>query len=128
MNIKRISEIPGGPPALGPYSPVVAVDKLLFISGQTPFDPQVGRIVRGTVAEQTALVLANIGRALEAAGASKSDVVSCRIYLQDLNEENFRAMNAVYAEYFGEDKPARTTIGCQLLNMDVEIDAIALRR
>lgn len=128
MKIERITEVPGGPPALGPYSPVVVADGFLFVSGQTPFDPAVGRIVRGTVAEQTALVLANIERALVAAGATKEDVVCCRIYLQDLNEENFRAMNAVYAEFFGEHKPARTTIGCQLLNMDVEIDAVAARR
>jgi 2-iminobutanoate/2-iminopropanoate deaminase len=128
MNITRISEIPDGPPALGPYSPVVLADNFIFISGQTPYDPAQGRISRGTIAEQTQLVLANIERALTTASATKADVVSCRIFLNDFNEENFKAMNAVYGRFFGEHKPTRTTVGAQLLNMDIEIEAIAVRR
>jgi len=128
MKIERILEIPGGPPALGPYAPVVAANDFLFVSGQTPFDPAAGQICRGTIAEQTALVLANLKRVVEAGGGTIADIVQCRIYLQDLNKENFEAMNRVYGEFFGENKPARTTVGCQLLGMDVEIEAVAVRR
>ena len=125
MSIKRISEVPGGAPALGPYSPGVIANGLYFISGQTPYDPAAGGIVRGSIAEQTSLVLQNLDRTLAAAGCSKADVVSCRVFLQELTSANFQEMNAVFAEYFGESKPARTTVGLQLLNMDVEIEAVA---
>ena len=116
----------GSPPALGPYSlGVVAEGKFVFVSGMTPFDPATGKIERGTVAQQTELTLNNVKNVLAAAGASLADVVSCRVYLSEFTKENFQAMNEVYAQYFGESKPARATVGVQLLGFDVEIECVA---
>lgn len=122
-----IGSFAGSPPALGPYSlGVVAEGKFVFVSGMTPFDPALGKIDRGTVARQTELVLENIKNVLNAGGASLADVVSCRVYLSELNTDTFKEMNEVYARYFGESKPARATIGAQLLGFDVEIECVAV--
>ena len=121
-----ISSITDGPQAIGPYSlGVVAEGRFAFVSGMTPFNPSIGKIERGTVAEQTVLVLENITKVLVATGASLSDVVSCRVYLSNLTPETFKEMNAVYTRYFGESLPARATIGAQLLGFDVEIECVA---
>jgi 2-iminobutanoate/2-iminopropanoate deaminase len=121
-----VTSIPDGPQAIGPYSlGVVAEGRFVFVSGMTPFNPASGKIERGTVAEQTVLVLENINKVLVATGASLSDVVSCRVYLSNLTPETFKEMNAVYARYFGESLPARATIGAQLLGFDVEIECVA---
>ena len=103
----------------------MAEGKFLFVSGMTPFDPVRGKIDRGSISRQTELVLENIKNVLAAGGASLADVVSCRVYLSNLAPENFREMNEVYARYFGESKPARATIGAQLLGFDVEIECVA---
>jgi 2-iminobutanoate/2-iminopropanoate deaminase len=118
--------LPGCPPALGPYSLAVqASGPLLFVSGMTPWDPTTGKIERGSIAEQTRLVLENIRRVVEGAGAKLENTVSCRVYLSDLNPETFQAMNTVYAEYFdGDHPPARATVGTQLLGFDVEIECV----
>jgi 2-iminobutanoate/2-iminopropanoate deaminase len=122
-----VAAFPGSPPALGPYSlGVMAEGKFLFVSGMTPFDPVTGKIDRGSISRQTGLVLENIKNVLAAGGASLADVVSCRVYLSNLTPENFREMNEVYARYFGESKPARATIGAQLLSFDVEIECVAV--
>ncbi len=122
---REIRSIPGAPPVLGPYSPgVVSSGTFLFVSGQGPLDPATGRMSDGPVAEQTRLTLENLKRVVEAAGGTLADVVSVRVYLAQLTEKTFREMNEVYAGYFGEAPPARTTIGCQLLNMGVEIDCV----
>lgn len=119
--------IPGCPPALGPYSLAVQTSApLLFVSGMTPWDPVTGKIERGTIAEQTRLVLENIRRIVNTAGGNLADTVSCRVYLSDLTQENFKEMNAVYAEYFpGDHPPARSTVGTQLPgDFDVEIECV----
>jgi 2-iminobutanoate/2-iminopropanoate deaminase len=123
-----ISAFAGSPPALGPYSlGVVAEGKFVFVSGMTPYDPDAGKIDRGTIARQTELVIENIRNVLAQAGATLEDVVSCRVYLADLTPENFQEMNAVYARYFDAAKPARATIGAQLPpGFDVEIECIAV--
>ncbi len=119
--IKNVSDVPCGLP----YSPgVVAEGKFLFVSGQGPYDPELKKFIRGSIAEQTDLTLACLRRVIEAAGAKLEDVVSCRIFLQQLTETTFAEMNGAYAAFFGANPPARTTIGCQLLNIDVEIDCI----
>jgi 2-iminobutanoate/2-iminopropanoate deaminase len=121
-----IAAFAGSPPALGPYSlGVVASGKFLFVSGMTPFDPATGRIERASISRQTELVLENIKNVLSAGGASLSDVVSCRVYLSNLSSESFKEMNEVYGRYFGQSKPARATIGAQLLGFDVEIECVA---
>ena len=118
--------IPDCPPALGPYSLAVSTTgPLLFVSGMTPWSPATDKIERGTITEQTRLVLENIRRVVEGAGASLEKTVSCRVYLSTLTPETFREMNAVYGEYFGGDHPpARATVGTQLLGFDVEIECV----
>jgi 2-iminobutanoate/2-iminopropanoate deaminase len=122
-----LAAFPGSPPALGPYSLAVAASgKFLFVSGMTPYDPATGKIDSGSISQQTQLVLENIKSVLSAGGASLDDVVSCRVYLSTLTPESFREMNEVYVRYFGESKPARATIGAQLLGFDVEIECVAV--
>jgi 2-iminobutanoate/2-iminopropanoate deaminase len=122
-----LAAFPGSPPALGPYSLAVAASgKFLFVSGMTPYDPATGKIESGSISQQTQLVLENIKSVLSAGGASLEDVVSCRVYLSTLTSESFREMNEVYVRYFGESKPARASIGAQLLGFDVEIECVAV--
>lgn len=120
-----LNNIPGLVKTSSPYSSgVIAEGKFLFISGQGPYDPEKGGFVRGTIAEQTTLTLECLRRVISAAGATIEDVVSCRVFLQQLTEKTFNEMNAAYGAFFSGNRPARTTIGCQLLNIDVEIDCV----
>jgi 2-iminobutanoate/2-iminopropanoate deaminase len=108
----------------GAYSAGVAVDGWLFISGQGPLDLKTGKIVDGTIEEQTRLTLAHIGKILEAAGCTFDDVVKCTCHLRDIND--FDAFNSVYAGFFTGIRPARTTVQSVLWGtIKVEIDAIA---
>ncbi len=125
MPLELLSHIPGAPPAIGPYSPAVFTEgRCLFVSGQIPFDAAQGQIIKGTITEQTEIVLTNLERIVRTAGATLAQVVQCRVYLASLTKENFAEMNAVYARFFGDHKPARTTLGAQLLGFDVEIEAV----
>jgi 2-iminobutanoate/2-iminopropanoate deaminase len=125
--IERIHP-PGAPAPRGPYSPAVRAGDTIYISGQIPIDPITGQIVTGDVQAETRQVLTNIRNILAGCGASLADVVRCAVYLTDASD--FKAMNEVYAEFFGEAKPARTTIVAAALPLPgakVEIDAIAYR-
>ena len=117
--IERINP-PGAPAPRGPYSPAVRAGDFIFVSGQVPAEP-------GDVAHETRQVLNALKRILEGCGASLADVVKCGVFLAD--GKDFAAMNAVYAEFFGEAKPARSTVvvGFALPNLKVEIDAIAYK-
>src|SRR5690606_3575645 len=117
---------PNAPAAIGPYSQAQVVGNLVFTAGQIPLDPATGAGIEGDVSAQTARVLDNLRAILEAAGASLQSVVKTTVYLADMND--FAAMNAVYAEYFGEHRPARSTVQVARLPKDVkvEIDAIAV--
>jgi len=122
-----LRDVPNGPKAIGPYSlGVVAKGEFVFVSGMIPFSPATGKIERGTIQEQTVLVIENIRAVLAAAGATLADVVSSRVYLSNLTPEAFAEMNKVYVEYFGDSNPARATIGVQLLGFDVEIECVAV--
>ncbi len=114
-----------GAAAIGPYSHAVEAAGLLFLSGQTPIDPQTGKLVSGTIREQTAQCLTNLFQVLEAAGLGSDDVVNVQIYLTDMND--FPAMNEVYAGRFARPYPARTTIGVASLPLGaaVEIGLVA---
>jgi 2-iminobutanoate/2-iminopropanoate deaminase len=124
--IERISP-PGAPAPRGPYSPAVRAGGFIYVSGQIPMDPATGQPVAGGVRQETRQVLNNIKRILEGCGAGLADVVKCCVYLAD--GRDFAAMNEVYAEFFGEVRPARTTVACQFAIPDikVEIDAIAYK-
>jgi len=114
------------PGAIGPYSQAVRAGNLVFCSGQIPLDPQTGEFVSDDIAEQTRQVLKNLNAVLEAAGTSLSNVVKTTVFLSDMND--FVKMNEIYAEFFGENKPARATVQAARLPRDakVEIECIAL--
>jgi 2-iminobutanoate/2-iminopropanoate deaminase len=117
---------PDAPAAIGPYSQAVAHGGLVYCSGQIPLDPQSGQLVGGDdVAAQTARVLANLDAVLRAAGSSRAHVLRTGVFLRDMAD--FAAMNAVYAEFFGETRPARATVAVAGLPRDVrvEIDCVA---
>lgn len=125
MNTTRLVQIDGLPTPRGPFSNgVITEGRFLFVAGQGPWDPARGDFARGSIAEQTELTLRCIERVVQKAGGTLADVVSCRVFLQPLDERTFAEMNAVYARFFPGDRPARTTVGCSLLGIDVEIDAI----
>jgi 2-iminobutanoate/2-iminopropanoate deaminase len=122
---KRILATNGAPQAIGPYSQAVVMDGWLFASGQIPLDPATGQMVAGDVAAQTRRVLENLKAVLAAGGSGLDRVVKTTVYLRDMND--FAAMNAVYAEFFAKDPPARATVQAARLPKDasVEIDLIA---
>lgn len=108
----------------GAYSAAVEVDGWLYISGQGPIDFKTSKFVSGTIEEETHLTLHNIKRICEAAGCSMDDIVKCTVHLSDIGD--FDRYNAVYAGYFTNIKPARTTVQSGLGHgIKVEIDAIA---
>lgn len=113
--------------AVGPYSAAVDADGLLFLSGQTPLDPETGKLVAGGIREQTAQCLANLFAVLRAAGLTPDHVVKANVFLTDMND--FAAMNEVYRAQFAEPFPARTTIGVAALPLGakVEIELVARR-
>ncbi|MCB9678863.1 MAG: RidA family protein [Alphaproteobacteria bacterium] len=115
------------PPAIGPYSQAVVANGMVYCSGQIAMD-STGTLVGGDVAAQTRRVLTNLSAVLEAAGASLSTVVKCTVFLTSMDD--FAAMNAVYAEFFGDHRPARAAVEVSRLpkDVDVEIDAIAVVR
>lgn len=117
-----------GRPAVGPYSDVVSVGGLLFLSGRIGLDPGTGALVRGGVSEQTRQSLANVAEVLALAGATLSDVVKATVFLTDMAD--FAALNGVYGDVFGEHRPARTTVAVAQLPLGalVEIETIALAR
>lgn len=117
---------PSLPAPVGPYSPGVRFDRLVFVSGQGATDPRTGQLAGPDVATQTAQCLANVEAILGAAGSSLQHVLRCGVFLVDMAE--FPQMNEVYARVFGEHRPTRTTIQAAALpgkGLRVEIDAIA---
>ena len=107
------------PAAIGPYSQAVKAGNLLFVSGQVPFVPETMEIVEGDVKAQTAQSLKNLQAILKEAGADFSNVVKTTVFIKDMNE--FAQINEVYAEYFGENKPARACVEVARLPKDVKV-------
>ena len=96
------------PAAIGPYSQAIKAGNMLFVSGQVPFVPETMEIVEGDVQAQTRQSLTNVQAILKEAGADFSDVVKTTVFIKDMNE--FAQINEVYAEFFGENKPARACV------------------
>ena len=118
---------PNAPAAIGPYSQAVQAGNMLFVSGQIPIDPATGVFAGEDITTQTHQSLSNIKNILAAAGYSMNDVVKTTVLLADIAD--FAAMNAVYAEYFTENKPARAAFAVKDLPRGalVEIEAIAAK-
>ena len=117
---------PDAPKAIGPYSQAVRAGNLLFLSGQIPLDPATGNLVDGDFEKQARRVFDNLRAVLTAAGATFSNVARATVYLTDLG--NFQVLNSIYGEYFGDHKPARSTVGVAALpkGATVEVDLIAV--
>ena len=124
--MKKIIASPAAPKAVGPYSQAVQVDGTLYISGQLPVDGATGAVVEGIEA-QTRQSLTNIGHILAEAEMGFDNVVKTTVLLADIAD--FAAMNAIYAEFFSGDKPARVCyqVAALPLGVRVEIDAIACK-
>jgi 2-iminobutanoate/2-iminopropanoate deaminase len=116
-----------GAVAIGPYSHAVWAGKRLYLSGQTPVDPETGELAQGDIAAQTEQCFRNLFAVLQAAGLGNDDVVKVNVYLTDMAD--FAAMNAVYATMFEQPFPARTTIAVAGLprGARIEIEMIARR-
>ncbi|RLI49088.1 MAG: deaminase [Candidatus Thorarchaeota archaeon] len=115
------------PQAIGPYSQGIVAGDFVFCSGQIPADPETGKLVTGSITEQTRRVLMNLKAVLEAAGSSLEKVVKVTVFLRDMDD--FAEMNAEYAKWFSSDPPARAAVQVARLPKDVgiEIEAIAIR-
>ncbi|MBV8638024.1 MAG: RidA family protein [Candidatus Eremiobacteraeota bacterium] len=122
---REIVQTNDAPAPIGPYSQAIKHGKELFCSGQIPLDPKTMNVIEGDVAVQTEQVCKNLSAVLSAAGYSFDDIVKTTIFLIDMND--FQAMNEVYAKYFGNAKPARSTVAVAGLprGARVEIDCIA---
>lgn len=123
---RRIIHTQDAPKAIGPYSQAVRTGEFIFCAGQVPLDPATMKLVEGDITVQTRRALTNLSNVLQAAGSSLSRVMKTTVFLADFND--FQAMNAVYAEFFPEQPPARSTIQAGRLPAGalVEIEAIAI--
>lgn len=122
----HVVSTPNAPAAIGPYSQAIVLGNLIFTSGQIALQSD-GTFVEGDVSVQAHQVLKNLTAVLEAGGSDLSNVVKTTIFLA--NMEDFQTVNAIYAEYFKEHKPARSTVAVKSLprNALVEIEAIAFK-
>ena len=125
--MNKIIHTPNAPAAIGPYSQAVQAGKLLFVSGQIPIDPATGVFAGTDIATQTRQSLTNVKNILTAAGYTCADVVKTTVLLADIGD--FAAMNAVYAEFFTENCPARACFAVKDLPKGalVEIEAVACK-
>lgn len=123
---RQVIHTDAAPKAIGPYSQAIRVGEFVFCAGQTPIDPATGNLVSGEIEAQTRRVLQNLAAVLEAAGTSLARAVKTTVFLLDMND--FQRMNAVYAEFFPTNPPARSTVQVARLPRDarVEIEVIAL--
>ena len=124
--MKKIISTTEAPAAIGPYSQAVRVGAMVFCAGQIPLDPKSGQIVSEDVAEQTRRVLDNVAAILKSEQLTLANVVKTTVFLADFGD--FQRMNEVYATYFKDQPPARSTVGVSTLpkNARVEIEAIAV--
>lgn len=116
----------GAPAAIGPYSQAIRAGKMIYTSGQIPLDPRTGELVAGEFEAMVRRVFENLKAVLHQGGASFTSVVKATVYLTSMSD--FQALNGIYAEYFGDHKPARSTVAVKELpkGARVEIDLIAV--
>lgn len=114
------------PAAIGPYSQGISAGNLVFISGQLPIDAKTGKLLEGSIADQTRLIMRNIEVIAEEAGASLANIVKTTIFLTDLS--NFQEVNSAYGSFFSEAPPARATVQVSALPLgaSVEIEAVVV--
>lgn len=127
MSEKRAIATTDAPQAIGPYSQAIAAGGLVFLSGQIALDPDRGKLVEGTIEDETRRVLNNLKAVLATEGLTMNAIVRTTVYLTDLAD--FPRVNQTYAEFFAEPFPARATVQVAALprGARVEIDAIAIR-
>jgi len=125
--MKQIIHSEKAPKAIGPYSQAVKAGNTLYISGQVPINPETGKVVEGSIREQTEQVMRNISAILEEAGYLFKDVVKSTCLLSDMS--NFAAMNEVYGKYYPKNPPARAAFAVKELPLGVmiEIETIAVK-
>lgn len=125
--MKKIIFTEKAPAAIGPYSQAVEANGMVFLSGQIPVNPSTGEVVEGGIKEQTAQVFENIKNVLAEAGLTTANIVKTTVFLADMGL--FADMNAVYANYFEGDFPARSAVAVKALpkGVLVEIESIAVR-
>ena len=110
----------GAPKALGPYSQAIKVGSTVYCSGQIPINPATNTIEATTIEAQTRQAITNLSEVLKAAGGSLANVVKTTVFIKDMND--FVALNGVYAEMFGETKPARSCVEVARLPKDVKVE------
>lgn len=122
---KEIIQTQHAPAAVGPYSQAVRVGQFVYTAGQIPLDPATGKMVDDDITVQSERALLNLEAVLAAAGGSLNDVIKTTVFLQDIAE--FAAMNAVYAQFFSQNPPARSAVQAAALPLGarVEIEAVA---
>jgi 2-iminobutanoate/2-iminopropanoate deaminase len=125
MNGKKVIQTNSAPQAIGPYSQAIQVGSMIFTSGQIPLNKD-GELIEGGIKEQTTQVIQNLQAVLDAAGCTLADVIKTTVFIKDMNE--FAQLNETYEEFFGQSKPARSTVEVARLPKDVrvEIECIAL--
>lgn len=121
----KIIQTDKAPAAIGPYSQAVVHNNIVYCSGQIPLDADSMDIVTGGIEKQARQVMKNLNAVLLAAGTNFGKVLKCSIYLDDMGD--FKTVNEVYGEFFGENPPARETVAVETLpkNVKVEISCIA---
>lgn len=123
--MKKIIETANAPSPVGPYSQAIIHNGTLYISGQVAIDPGTGKVITGTIEEETKMVMANVKAVLKEAGLTFEDVVKCSIFVSDM--DNYEKINKVYATYFDEaTAPARELVEVARLPKDVNIEISAI--
>ena len=123
---RKVIQTDAAPAAVGPYSQAIVTRDFVYTAGQVPLVPETGKLVEGDISVQTRQALTNLKAVIEAAGSDLSRVVKTTVFLKNMGD--FTAMNAVYAEFFGDAPPARSTVEVARLPLDalIEIEAVVL--